>query len=181
MFERFTQEARQVVVSSQDEARLMHHKFIGTEHLLLGLLDQTGSPTRAVFERHGLTHTAAVEVLRRIAGQEQFDAEALGTVGIDLDAVRSSVEATFGARALDVPSPDKSREVRGHIPFTRRAKKVLELSLREAIALKSGSIADGHIALGILRDGGGVAMKMLADRGVDPTVLRDEIRTVLTS
>ena len=60
MFERFTEEARQVVVSSQDEARQLHHNFIGTEHLLLGLLDQTGSPTRAVFERHGLTRTAAL-------------------------------------------------------------------------------------------------------------------------
>ena len=87
-------------------------------------------------------------MLRRFAGQEQLDAAALGTVGIDLDAVRDSVEATFGPGALDVPSPDKGREVKGHIPFTRRAKKVLELSLREALALESGSIADGHIALG---------------------------------
>jgi len=179
MFERFTHEARQVVVSSQDEARQLHHNFIGTEHLLLGLLDQAGSPTRAVLERHGVTRTAAIEVLRRFAGHEQLDAAALGTVGIDLDAVRDSVEATFGAGALDAPSPDKGRAVTGHIPFTRRAKKVLELSLREAVALKSGSIADGHIALGILRDGEGVAMKMLADRGVDPVALRDEITATL--
>jgi len=179
MFERFTEAARQVVVASQDEARQLHHNFIGTEHLLLGLLDQAGSPTCAVFERHGLTRTAAIEVLRRFAGQEQLDAAALGTVGIDLDAVRNSVEATFGPGALDAPSPDKGREVKGHIPFTRRAKKVLELSLREAVALESGSIADGHIALGILRDGEGVAMKMLADLGADPVVLREEIRTVL--
>ena len=89
------------------------------------------------------------------------------------------MEATFGPGALDVPSPDKGREVKGHIPFTRRAKKVLELSLREAIALESGSIADGHIALGILRDGEGVAMKMLVDRGIDTATLREEIRGVL--
>lgn len=181
MFERFTQEARQVVVSSQDEARRLHHNFIGTEHLLLGLLDQQGSPTAAVFARHGMTRTAAIEVLHRFAGHEQFDAEALGTVGIDLDAVRTSVEATFGPGALDTPSPDKGRAVSGHIPFTRRAKKVLELSLREAVAMQSGSIADGHIALGILRDGDGVAMKMLADRGVDPVALRDEITSALAS
>jgi ATP-dependent Clp protease ATP-binding subunit ClpA len=181
MFERFTHEARQVVVSSQDEARQLHHNFIGTEHLLLGLLDQTGSPTRAVFERHGLTRTAAIEVLRRFAGHEQLDAAALGSVGIDLEAVRDSVEATFGPGALDVPSPDKGREVTGHIPFTRRAKKVLELSLREAVALKSGSIADAHIALGLLREGEGVAMKVLADKGVDPAVLREEIRASLGS
>jgi ATP-dependent Clp protease ATP-binding subunit ClpA len=181
MFERFTQEARQVVVSSQDEARQLHHNFIGTEHLLLGLLDQVGSPTCAVFQRHGVTRAAAIEVLRRFGGHEQLDAAALGTVGIDLDAVRDSVEATFGAGALDVPSPDKGREVKGHIPFTRRAKKVLELSLREALALKSKSIDDGHIALGILRDGEGVAMKMLADRGVDPAALGEEIRSALRS
>ena len=179
MFERFTDEARQVVVSSQDEARQLHHNFIGTEHLLLGLLDQADSPTRAVLERHGVTRTAAIEVLRRFGGHEQLDAAALGTVGIDLDAVRNSVEASFGPGALDTPTPDKGRAVTGHIPFTRRAKKVLELSLREAVAMKSGSIADGHIALGILRDGGGVAMKMLADRGVDPVALGEEIRTAL--
>ncbi|MGZ4571853.1 MAG: Clp protease N-terminal domain-containing protein [Blastococcus sp.] len=181
MFERFTQEARQVVVSSQDEARQLHHNFIGTEHLLLGLLDQQGSPTRAVFERHGLTRTAALAVLRRFAGQEQLDAAALGTVGIDLDAVRTSVEAAFGPGALDTPTPDKGRAVSGHIPFTRRAKKVLELSLREAVALNSGAIADGHIALGILRDGEGVAIKMLIDRGVDPVTLREEITAALGS
>jgi ATP-dependent Clp protease ATP-binding subunit ClpA len=179
MFERFTEAARQVVVSSQDEARQLRHHFIGTEHLLLGLLDQSDSPTCAVFERHGLTRTVAVEVLRRFSGHEQLDAAALGTVGIDLDAVRDSVEAAFGPGALDVPSPDKGRAVTGHIPFTRRAKKVLELSLREAVALKSGSIADGHIALGILRDGDGVAMKMLADRGIDTAALADEIRNTL--
>jgi ATP-dependent Clp protease ATP-binding subunit ClpA len=179
MFERFTQEARQVVVSSQDEARRLHHNFIGTEHLLLGLLDQAGSPTAAVFARHGLTRGDALAVLQRFAGHEQFDAAALGTVGIDLDAVRDRVEATFGPGALDAPSPDKGREVKGHIPFTRQAKKVLELSLREAVALQSGGIADGHIALGLLRNGEGVAMKILADRGVDPSALRDEITSVL--
>ena len=181
MFERFTQEARQVVVSSQDEARRLHHNFIGTEHLLLGLLDQEGSPTCAVFRRHGVTRTTALAVLQRFAGHEQLDAAALGTVGIDLDAVRDSVEAAFGPGALDVPSPDKGREVKGHIPFTRRATKVLELSLREAVALKSGGIADGHIALGLLREGDGVAMKMLADQGVDPAVLREEITTALAA
>lgn len=181
MFERFTQEARQVVVSSQDEARRLHHNFIGTEHLLLGLLDQEDSPTCAVFRRHGVTRTTALAVLQRFAGSEQLDAAALGTVGIDLDAVRDSVEAAFGPGALDVPSPDKGREVKGHIPFTRRAKKVMELSLREAVALKSGDIADGHIALGLLRDGEGVAMKMLADQGVDPAALREEITTVLAA
>jgi ATP-dependent Clp protease ATP-binding subunit ClpA len=181
MFERFTQEARQVVVSSQDEARRLHHHVIGTEHLLLALLDPKGSPTSAVFARHGLTRTEAVEAVRRFTGQEELDAAALGTVGIDLDTVRDSVEAAFGPGALDVPGQGRGREPKGHLPFDRRAKKVLELSLREAIALKSRSIADGHIALGLLREGEGLAMKVLADRGVDPVALRDEIRTALGS
>jgi ATP-dependent Clp protease ATP-binding subunit ClpA len=181
MFERFTTEARQVVVSAQDEARLLHHRFIGTEHLLLGLLDQEGSPTTAVLERHGVTRAVVVDAVRRLLGGLDLDAAALGTVGIDLDAVRDSVEATFGPGALDVPLPGRGREPKGHIPFTDRAKKVLELSLREAIALKSGSIAGGHIALGLLREGSGVAMKVLADRGVDPAVLREEITTTLSA
>jgi ATP-dependent Clp protease ATP-binding subunit ClpA len=179
MFERFTEEARQVVVSSQDEARRLHHHFIGTEHLLLGLLDQEGSATAAVLARHGLTRTAAVAAIQRFSGHEQLDAAALGTVGIDLDAVRDSVEAAFGPGALDTPSPDKGREVTGHIPFTRRAKKVLELSLREAVVLRSGSIADGHLVLGLLREGEGLAAKVLADRGIDFDVLRREITATL--
>jgi ATP-dependent Clp protease ATP-binding subunit ClpA len=179
MFERFTQEARQVVVSSQDEARQLHHNFIGTEHLLLGLLDQAGSPTCAVFERHGLTRTAAIEVLRRFAGQAQFDAAALGTVGIDLDAVRASVEATFGPGALDMTAGRRTREPKGHIPFTARSKKVLELSLRETIALKSGEITDGSIALGLIREGEGLAAKILHDRGIDLPDLAQEIRTAM--
>ena len=179
MFERFTQEARQVVVSSQDEARRLHHGYIGTEHLLLGLLDQEGSPTAAVLTRHGVTRTTTVEIVRRLVGDPGLDAAALGTVGIDLDAVRESVEATFGPGALE--TPPRGREPRGHIPFTGRAKKVLELSLREAIALKSGSISDGHIALGLLREGEGMAMLVLADRGVDPAVVRAEITAALGS
>jgi ATP-dependent Clp protease ATP-binding subunit ClpA len=181
MFERFTQEARQVVVSSQDEARLLRHHYIGTEHLLLALLDQEGSPTAAVLARHGLTRQAAIEAIHRFTSGDGLDAAALGTVGIDLDAVRDSVESAFGPGALDVSGPGRGREPKGHIPFTRRAKKVLELSLREAIALKSGSISDGHIALGLLREGDGLAAKVLSDRGVDFAVLRQEITTALAA
>jgi ATP-dependent Clp protease ATP-binding subunit ClpA len=178
MFERFTDQARQVVVRAQEEARRLHAHHIGTEHLLLGLLDQD-TPTAAVLARHGLTRESTVAAIRAFTGGEALDAAALGTVGIDLDAVRDSVEATFGPGALDVPRG--TREPKGHIPFTPRAKKVLELSLREAIALKSKSIADGHIALGLLREGDGLAMKVLADRGVDPSGLRRDLVAVLRS
>jgi ATP-dependent Clp protease ATP-binding subunit ClpA len=172
MFERFTTEARQVVVEAQAEARMRHSPRIGTEHLLLGLLAQD-TPSSAVLARHGLTSQV---VSAAIAGTGDLDADALTTLGIDLDAVRTSVEASFGPGALDGPPfPSPS----GHIPLTPRAKKVLELSLREAIAVKSKTIADGHIALGILREGEGLAAKVFADRGVDVGVLRNEIRAAL--
>ena len=178
MFERFTEEARQVVVRAQEEARRLHSHHIGTEHLLLGLLDQD-SPTAAVLVRHGLTREPTVAAIRAFTGAEGLDAAARGTVGIDLDAVRDSVEAAFGPGALD--SPGGARGPKGHLPFTPRAKKVLELSLREAIAGKSRSIADGHIALGLLREGEGLAMKVVHDRGIDAGALREEIRTALGS
>jgi len=179
MFERFTDEAREVVVRAQDEARRLHHHHIGTEHLLLGLLEQAGSPTQAVLVRHGLTRESTVEAIRVFTGGDALDAEALGTVGIDLDAVRTSVEATFGPGALDAAGP--GRPPKGHIPFTGRAKKVLELSLREAIALKSGSIGAGHLALGLLREGEGLAVKVIHDRGIDLDTVRQELRSVLGS
>ena len=182
MFERFTEDARQTVVHAQDEARKLHHGWIGTEHLLLGLLDLHDSPTAAVLTRHGLTHQSVTEAVMAYIGSADLDAEALTTLGIDLAAVRNSVEAAFGPGALDPGGPGKrGRAQSGHIPFTGRSKKVLELSLREALALKSKSIADGHIALGLLREGEGLAMKVIHDRGIDPAELRREITTALAS
>jgi ATP-dependent Clp protease ATP-binding subunit ClpA len=176
MFERFTREARETVVAAQHEARDLHSGRLGTEHLLLGLLTQTGTPTAAVLARQGLTREAAVTTIAGLVGDD-LDADALGTLGIDLDAVRDRVEATFGPGALDRGASGGGKG--GHIPLTPRAKKVLELSLREAIALKSREISDGHIALGLLREGEGLAMKVLTDRGIDTAVLRREIRTAL--
>ena len=177
MFERFTGEARQTVVDAQEEARRLHAARIGTEHLLLALLAQEGSASAAALARHGLAHDSVAETIRGY-GTGELDAEALTTLGIDLDAVRDRVEATFGPGALErVPG----RAAADHIPFSPRAKKVLELSLREAIALKSKSIADGHIALGLLREGEGLAMKVLHDRGVDALGLRRDLTTALRS
>jgi ATP-dependent Clp protease ATP-binding subunit ClpA len=178
MFERFTIEARQTVVGAQHEARRLHSGRIGTEHLLLALLMQP-TPSAAVLTRHGLTRDEVTEAVRSYVGDGGLDAEALTALGIDLDAVRSSVEASFGPGALDRPSGGKSPS--GHIPFTPRAKKVIELSLREAIAMRSKSIADGHIALGLLREGEGLAMKVLADRGVDTVELRRDLAAALSS
>src|SRR5439155_22060197 len=120
MFERFTERARQVVVLAQDEARLLKHNYIGTEHLLLGLLREEDSPAWAV----------------------------LKSLGLELDAVRSQVARIIGVGEA---------EVAGQIPFTPRAKKVLELALREAMNLGHNYIGTEHILLGIARENDGVA------------------------
>jgi ATP-dependent Clp protease ATP-binding subunit ClpA len=179
MFERFTREARQTVVQAQAEATALHHPRIGTEHLLLGLVGQEGTPTSAVLARHGLTRETVLESVSALVGD--LDAEALTSLGIDLDAVRERVEATFGPGALDDPARRSGATAAGRIPFNSRAKKVLELSLREALALKHRQISDGHIALGLLREGEGLAMKVLHDRGVDPVELRREVTAALDS
>ena len=175
MFERFTREARQAVVDAQHEARRMRAPRIGTEHLLLALVAQLGTTSSDVLTRHGLSREEVSAAVAALVSREDLDAEALTTLGIDLDAVRERVEETFGPGALDSGRPEPS----GHLPFTPRAKKVLELSLREAIALKSKTIADGHITLGLLREGEGLAMKVIADRGVDVADLRRDLRTAL--
>ncbi|WP_040336965.1 Clp protease N-terminal domain-containing protein [Candidatus Blastococcus massiliensis] len=175
MFERFTSEARDVVVGAQQQARELRSERIGTEHLLLGLLAQQGTTSARVLASHGVTRDAVVTAVRTFYG-DGLDAEALTAVGIDLDAVRSSVEATFGPGALDARG---SR--RGHIPFSPGAKKVLELALRETIALKSRAITDAHILLGLIREGEGPVATVLHDRGVDHGALRDELRLTLNS
>ena len=175
MFERFTREAREVVVGAQHEARALRHARIGTEHLLLGLLAQPATTSARVLARHGVDRQVVVEAVRGFVGDD-LDADALTSLGIDLDAVRERVEEAFGPGALDGP-PGRQ----GHLPFTPRAKKVLELSLRKALALKQKTITDGHIALGLIREGEGLAMKVLHDRGVDLPALRDELRLALDS
>ena len=182
MFERFTHDARQTVVLAQQQARDLRHGWIGTEHLLLALLAQPGTKAGRVLTGHGLDHASVTEAVRSYLGGDGLDADALITLGIDLDAVRERVEATFGPGALDDRAPgcrDRKGEDAGHIPFTPRAKKVLELSLREALALAHRHIEAGHILLGLLREGEGLAMKVLYDRGVDPVDLRRDVTATL--
>lgn len=178
MLERFTSEARRIVTGAQVEARRLNHGWIGTEHLLLALLaqDTRGS---AVLARFGLTHDSVSETLRGY-GREDLDAEALTTLGIDLDAVRERVEATFGPGALD-KTGCRGRVPSGHIPFSPRAKKVLELSLREAVARKSRSIEEIDVLLGLLRMDDGMARKVLARRGIDAVELRRQLSAELTA
>ena len=185
MLERFREEARQAVIGAQQEARVLGHDRIGTEHLLLSLLRQPGTVAARILTRHGLEHDQVGDAVARLLAtepSERLDAEALETIGIDLDAIREKVEATFGPGALDRrPRSRRDRPWRlgGHIPFSARAKKVLELSLREAIALKHDHIGDGHILLGLIREGEGLAARVLTDAGLDFDALRAEVRTEL--
>ncbi len=180
MFERFTDSARQVVTNAQAEARRLNHGYIGTEHLLLALLVPPPTMPGRVLVRHGLDQFTAEATLDRLlgSGDEALDADLLESIGIDLGAVREKVEAAFGRGALD--RRPAGRPVTGHVPFTKRAKKALELSLREALALKHNHIADGHILLGLIREGEGMATRILTDAGIDRAVLRQEVVDELT-
>ncbi|WP_029136509.1 Clp protease N-terminal domain-containing protein [Nakamurella lactea] len=181
MFERFTEEARAVVVMAQENARQLGHSYIGTEHLLLGLLDRPQTLAARLLAEHGLDKKTAEQTFLGMAGvseDDEIDAEALGAIGIDLDAVRRRVEATFGPGALEPRGDRRSKRrktVTGHIPFTRRSKKALELALREAQRLHHNYIADGHLLLGLLREGNGIASQIIVGAGIDPKQLREEI------
>jgi ATP-dependent Clp protease ATP-binding subunit ClpA len=142
MFERFSQRARRVVVLAQEEARMLDHNYIGTEHILLGLI------------REG----------EGVAGR------ALESLGISLEAVRQQVEQIIG-RGQQAPS--------GHIPFTPRAKKVLELALREAQQLGHNYIGTEHILLGLIREGSGVAAQVLVTLGADLNRARQQVVRLL--
>ena len=143
MFERFTDRARRVVVLAQEEARLLNHNYIGTEHILLGLIHEG----------------------------EGVAAKALESLGISLEAVRAQVEEIIG-HGGQAPS--------GHIPFTPRAKKVLELSLREALQLGHNYIGTEHILLGLIREGEGVAAQVLVKLGADLSRVRQQVIQLLS-
>jgi ATP-dependent Clp protease ATP-binding subunit ClpA len=169
MFERFTEEARRTVLTADRHAGALRHGWIGTEHLLLGLLDDHERRAARILVDHGVTGPWVRAEVERIvgAGEPDLDADALATLGIDLDAVRERVERTFGPGAL-ARRPGRRRRVAsdGRRPFTPRAKKVLELSLREALARGDSFIGAEHVLLGLLREGDGVAARILAERGV---------------
>jgi ATP-dependent Clp protease ATP-binding subunit ClpC len=142
MFERFTERARQVVVLAQDEARSLRHNYIGTEHLLLGLLRE----------------------------EEGLAARVLGELGVELEAVRAQVGRVVG---------EGEEITTGQIPFTPRAKKVLELALRESRALGHQYIGTEHILLGLVRENDGVAARILLDLGVDAETIREAVGRLL--
>jgi len=143
MFERFTDRARRVVVLAQEEARMLNHNYIGTEHILLGLIHEG----------------------------EGVAAKALESLNISLDGVREQVQEIIG-QGQQAPA--------GHIPFTPRAKKVLELSLREALQLGHNYIGTEHILLGLIREGEGVAAQVLVKLGADLNRVRQQVIQLLS-
>jgi ATP-dependent Clp protease ATP-binding subunit ClpA len=177
MFERFSRSARVAVVLAQEEARELNSDEIRPEHMLVGVLQSAGRDLSGVLGGYGLTPGV---IRDRLASggrldEESFeaDAEALRSIGIDLRAVRDAVARTFGPDAFDnaLPNSGRRRRRRGHIPFTKPAKKVLELALREALAHKDNWIGCEHIVLGILRGGDKFTLGLITEH-VDTTQLR---------
>jgi Clp amino terminal domain, pathogenicity island component len=142
MFDRFTARAREVIVAAQDEARALQHNYVGTEHILLGLVKEG----------------------------EGVGARALGALGISLDAVRQQVLEIIG-QGKQAPA--------GHVPFTPRSKKVLDLALREAMLLDHLYVGTEHILLGLLREGDGVACQVLTRLGADHARVREQVLSLL--
>jgi len=189
MFERFTDQARLVVRGAYEQAQGLSHRYIGTEHLLLALLRPDSGLPYAVLTEAGVTHgqiLAAIEATIGTGGLGDADAEALQAIGIDLPTVLAKIEEVFGPGALDPPYPEPRRrgllrrrrvpDRRARRPFTPRSKKVLELSLREALRLGHNHIGSEHVLLGLLREGEGLAARFLTEAGLSLDALRD--RTV---
>jgi ATP-dependent Clp protease ATP-binding subunit ClpA len=227
MFERFTDEARQVVVRAQDEARQLGHDYIGCEHLLLAA-SAAGAPAAEILRGQGVTpERIRAEIVRAIgpgAGPDPvrgLDRDALAAIGIDLDVVRARIEASFGPDALARAAQARNRAAQrhrrpawgkgpvaelmrrrrrrrqagrgphpsqahihtplfpgrahGHVPFTPRAKKSLELSLRQALAMRDDHIGVEHVILALLTIGDGTPKTILAALGASGDSLRATI------
>lgn len=174
MFERFTEGARGAVVAAERHAAALSHGWIGTEHLLLGILEEPDSRAVRILAAQHVSGGWVRDEIERIVGRGEpdLDADALATLGIDLDAVRERVERTFGPGALAARCGRRGRLGRGSgRPFTARAKKALELALREAVARGDAFIGAEHLLLGLLRESDGVAARILASKGVTRAVV----------
>jgi ATP-dependent Clp protease ATP-binding subunit ClpA len=170
MFERFTDDARQVVVRAQEEAAALNHDYVGTEHLLLGL---AGSD-EAVLTSLGIGRQALLgQILREIGPGRPTDAAALASLGIDLAEVRRRVEEAFGPGALE--RTRAGRAFCAERRFTPRSKKALELALKEARRLGQPYLGPDHLLLGVLAVREGVAVKLLEDLGASPERIRESV------
>lgn len=200
MFERLTDEARQVLVLAQEQSRDLGHDWLGTEHLLLGLVARREGVAADLLAEAGLDLTTLRgTVLTSIGGASTIDGSgilgsdgeaALRSLGIDMDFVRSRIDEMFGRGALERPIPPRRRghpllgrrrrrcshpPTGPHLPLAARAKKSLELALREALRLRHRSIGPEHILLGILRVDDCLAAQILVTRGIDVDELRERV------
>ncbi|MHA6625869.1 Clp protease N-terminal domain-containing protein [Pseudonocardia sichuanensis] len=171
MFERFTGEARKVVVDAQEEARTRAADEIRTEHLLAAIYTVRDDLALAVLDELGVDEADVLRDIDRLrpGSTRALDADALSAIGIDLDEVRRQVEEAFGPGALDrtrAAHGGSPGRLFGHIPFEGQAKKALELALREAVHLRHDRIGAAHILLGLIHADGGAAHHVLAARGV---------------
>jgi ATP-dependent Clp protease ATP-binding subunit ClpA len=176
MFERFTDDAREAVTAAQQEAAALRHGWIGTEHVLLGVL-RTGGGGARLLAGFGVDAAGVRDDVVRMVGrgEDDIDPDALATLGIDLDAVRERVERAFGPGALSRRGRCRRGGVSMRLPFCRRAKKAMELTLREAISLGERDLRTEHLVLGLLREGDGVAARVLAERGVTLAAARAKV------
>jgi ATP-dependent Clp protease ATP-binding subunit ClpA len=176
MFERFTDDAREAVAAAQQEAVALRHGWIGTEHVLLGVLATGGGGAR-LLAGFGVEAAGVRENVVRIVGrgEDDIDPDALATLGIDLEAVRERVERAFGPGALSRRGRCRRGGVSMHVPFTPRAKKSLELTLREAVSLGARELTAEHLVLGLLREGDGVAARVLTEHGVTLAAAREKV------
>ncbi|MEP7054291.1 MAG: Clp protease N-terminal domain-containing protein [Actinomycetota bacterium] len=195
MFERFTDEARGVVQRAFAEASALRTGSVGTEHVLLALLDPAAGSAASLLSEMGVEKLEVYADIAQLEGPlpgllDKADAAALESIGIDLDAVLGRIEATFGPLAPPVRRRSgwfgRRRQERrgadcleGRPRFSARSKKVLELSLREALRLKHNAIGAEHILLGLIREGEGLAAKILVNAGVDLAELRRRTESAL--
>jgi len=186
MFERFTRRARAVLVHAQDEARQLGHNFLGTEHLLLGLLVEGEGVGAKALGGLGVTADAVRELVREIVGPgaesdlatPDDDAELLATIGVDFDQVRQAAEEAFGPGALEIAAAKRTGP---KVRFAPRAKKALELALREALQLGHSYVGTEHLLLGLTRVDDGVSGVVLRRLGVSSAAVRQAVLDELAS
>jgi len=183
MFERFTDGARGTVVNAQEQARGLHHEEILAEHLLLAVLAEQASISAQVLRNNGVQAQRLVE---EVAALGVSDHDALKEIGIDLTAVRQRAEAAFGPGALDRPVPRRARFRRrrgtwtgGQLRFSGAAKRALEQSLRQAVALGHHRISVDHVLLGLLANDQDSAAQSLQRLGVVPADIRAQVHAQL--
>jgi ATP-dependent Clp protease ATP-binding subunit ClpA len=171
MFQRFTETARAAVVEAQHEARRLGHGWIGCEHLLIAVASGPDGPAPRALRAAGVTPEALRTAVAECAGRPRLDADALASIGIDLDEVRRRVDAAFGPGALDRRRGCNA----GRMPFTKHSKRALEHALKASFARGDNFIGAEHIVLGVLDDPDNLAVEALGRLGIPPERIREQL------